>query len=321
MTSISRLPLILFTLAFGFYHAVLGISSVGAYANPLPIVFGVLLYCAVLTCATVQTSDLRLPDSATEVSLITAGTLPILGAMSIGDSYAVGYTTWYVAGVATLMAVLAVRQRQAAAFVGTSIMVSEVLLWGGPGVLLGSGIIGALLLLLAAQGASRALSSSQAAAMNSTERALTVDAERVAIEEARKLVKSRARLTLDTALPLLQLIEAKRGLLTDAEIKTVLMAEAGLRDRIRGKSLLSTQMVDAVQSARSRGVEVQLLDDGGFEEISEDQKQKITARVTDELARLASGKVVIRSTAGEAWTLTMVALQPGAEEPEVFLRL
>jgi hypothetical protein len=34
-----------------------------------------------------------------------------------------------------------------------------------------------------------------------------------------------------------------------------------------------------------------------------------------------TGKVVIRSVDQEQWKVTMVALQPGAEAPDVFLRL
>jgi len=321
MKGFSRVPLTLFTLAFGYYHAALGLFSIADYTNPVPIIFGVLLYVAALSWAMLQRPDLHLSDLATAFALVVAGVLPILGAMSIGEPSAAGYSTWYIAGVGTLMAVLAVRQRPLIASIGTAIMVTEVLLWGGPGILFGSGIVGALLIVFAALGASRGLASSYQAAASFRARALSVDAEREANEAARKLVKARARLTLDTALPLLELIEKKQGLLTKAETKKVLMAEAALRDGIRGKSLISDEMVAAVQSARSRGVEVQLLDDGGFDKLAAKKRQEITARVSQELSTLTKGKVVIRSTTGEKWTVTMVALQPGADAPDIFLRL
>ena len=321
MIPISRLPLTLFTLAFGYYHAALGLLSIGEYANPMPIILGITLYFVALSWVMLHRPGLKLPGSAVAFALVTAGVLPLLGSFSIGSNVTTGYTTWYVVGVATLMAVLAVRQSKLVALLGTAIMIIEVLIWGGFQGLIAAGAVGALLILLAALGASAALSAAEKAAATYRDRTLNLDAEREANEAARNIAKVRARQTLDSALPILKLIEQKQGRLNRAEIQQVRMTEAYLRDRIRGKSLISQEMVDAVQSARSRGVEVQLLDDGGFEEISERQKRQITARVSDELSRLASGKVVIRSTSGEDWTLTMVALQPGAEAPDIFLKL
>jgi len=99
------------------------------------------------------------------------------------------------------------------------------------------------------------------------------------------------------------------------------LTEAGIRDQIRARGFQQKGLVNAVREARSRGVEVQLLDDGGLETISSRDKSKIFGTLVKELGQVRTGKVVIRSVDQEQWKVTMVALQPGAEAPDVFLRL
>jgi hypothetical protein len=76
-----------------------------------------------------------------------------------------------------------------------------------------------------------------------------------------------------------------------------------------------------VLRARVRGIEVQLLDDGGTDELETEEMAKIIESLVLNLNRTTIGKVVIRSVAGESWTVSMVALRPDATAPDVFLRL
>jgi hypothetical protein len=105
------------------------------------------------------------------------------------------------------------------------------------------------------------------------------------------------------------------------DIDRLLLKEHELRDQIRGRSLITAALAKEVRAARERGVEVQLLDDGGFEDVDENRRLQLLDRVTKELAKVSEGTVVIRAVAGESWVLTMAAIRKGADRPDLFLRL
>lgn len=321
MNVIRRVPLTLFTLAFGYYHAAIGILAWQEYEHELPEILTLQLYLVALTWAMLDRKSLKLSSAPTVLALIGAAVMPLLGAAAIGDEVQTGSVTWYVVGVATLMAVLAVRQRPGVAFTGTAIMIVEVLAWGGLDGLISSGIVGAILIVITAQAASRAIAQSEMAANRYLAEAVSQNASRAAESAARQLAKRRIEQTLATALPVLELIKSKSGKLTKSEKQLARLTEAGIRDQIRARGFQQKGLVKAVREARSRGVEVQLLDDGGLETISSRDKSKIFGTLVKELGQVRTGKVVIRSVDQEQWKVTMVALQPGAEAPDVFLRL
>ena len=321
MRFIRRAPLTIFTLAFGYYHATIGLLAWQDYDRKLPEILTLQLYLVAITWAMLDRKSLKLSVAPTALALVAAALMPLLGAAAIGDEVRTGSETWYVVGVATLMAILAVRQRPVIAFIGTGAMILEVGIWGGIDGLLGSGIVGAILIVITAQAASRTIAQSEVAASTYLAKAISQNASQEAESAARQLAKRRIEQTLATALPVLELISSRAGKLTKSEKQLARLTEAGIRDQIRARAFQQKALVAAVREARSRGVEVQLLDDGGLEEISSSEKSKIFATLVEELGRVRTGKVVIRSVDQEQWKVTMVALQPGAEAPDVFLRL
>ncbi len=80
-------------------------------------------------------------------------------------------------------------------------------------------------------------------------------------------------------------------------------------------------LIKAAREARSRGVEVQLLDDGGFDNADPIEISTTLKKVAKELSKITAGKVVIRASQGEGWKLTMAALRKEADRPDLFLRL
>ena len=97
--------------------------------------------------------------------------------------------------------------------------------------------------------------------------------------------------------------------------------EAQLRDEIRARALLNESVIKAARDARLRGVEVQLLDDGGLDDLSENARQSYLDEVCKRLDQVKAGKVVIRASMGEGWRLTMAAIQKDADRPDLFIRL
>jgi hypothetical protein len=321
MISLSSRALQFFAGTFGLYHAVLGFLNLDSYQFLGPAWLALLLYVAALSASVVFWRGILLPTWIAVFNLVVVVLLPLMITAAIGSLPATPYTTWHVAATGTLLAITAVRGHKVVAWVGISFMTLEVLVWGGLAILFNSGLIGAVLLVLAAQAASSALEESSLIAQKFRDQALETEAATVAKSAARVEREQRINSTLAGVLPQLEQIVHGEGKLTEQQRKVAILTEAELRDQIRGRSLVHPRITEQTRLARIRGVEVQLLDDGGLDQLDESDQQKILNRVASELSKISSGRVVIRSVAGEQWSLTMTAVRKGAEQPDLFLRL
>ena len=321
MIRVPRLALSLIVLGFGLYHAVLGLINLGEYQKPLPAALAISFYVVALLLALGARPGLKIKTWHAFLNLVVTVTVAIFMARAIDRDYSFGYTTWHIAGIATLMAITMVRGHSILAWLGVAFVVAQVLIWGGVGTIFSAGIVGAVLLVVAAQGASYALTSSALAANQFRDQALETQAATSAASAARVERKRRVRETLRGSLPMLELIVAKEGKLTEAEKATSKLSEAALRDQIRGRMLVAQVLVEAIHEARARGVEVQLLDDGGMDELSELERLELLTKAATEISNIQSGKVVIRSVAGENWKLTIAAIRKDSDRPDLFLRL
>jgi hypothetical protein len=63
------------------------------------------------------------------------------------------------------------------------------------------------------------------------------------------------------------------------------------------------------------------MDDGGMDLLEAKERLQITDKLVETLDGLSAGRVFIRSVADETWTVSLLAVSPGAAAPEVFLRL
>jgi hypothetical protein len=321
MIQLPRLSLSLFTLAFGFYHAILGFSYLGAYEDVGYAIMALSLYLVALVAAIASRPGLKMRTSIAWGALLVAVLVPLLMSAAISKDAAYGYTTWHVAGIATLMAILTVRQHAVLAWIGVMFLIIQTLIWGGSGALFTAGIFGAFLLVLAAQATSSLLSAAARSADEFLRKAIQTDAQTAANTAARVERQTRIQQTLNEALPLLEKIALKRGRLNKTEKFEARLTEHELRDQIRGRALMRDELIAQARAARVRGVEVQLLDDGGLEGASDEDVAALITRVAQELAKVESGKVVIRAVAGESWRLTMAAIRKGEDRPDLFLRL
>jgi hypothetical protein len=321
MISLSSRALQFFAGTFGLYHAVLGFLNLDSYEFVGTAWLALLLYIAALSASVVFWRGILLPPWIAVFNLVVVVLLPLMITVAIGSLPATPYTTWHVAATGTLLAITAVRGHKVVAWVGIGFMTLEVLVWGGLAILFNSGLIGAVLLVLAAQAASSALDESSLIAQKFREQALETEAATVAKSAARVEREQRINSTLVGVLPQLEQIVHSEGKLTEQQRKVAILTEAELRDQIRGRSLVHPEITEQTRLARIRGVEVQLLDDGGLDQLDESDQQEILNRVASELSKISSGRVVIRSVAGERWSLTMTAVRKGADQPDLFLRL
>ena len=321
MIRLSTLSMQFFAVTFGLYHAVLGFLNLGSYAQPGFVIVALTSYVLALGLSVLVLGPIALPGWVASINLVVSIMLPLLVSAASPDVQSSSYTTWYVAGVGTLLAITAVRSHTTIAWIGIIFLILEVLVWGGSSALFNSGLVGAVLLVLGAQAAARVLAENAEIAKRFRERALMTEAATAAKSAARLERERRLQQTLTGVLPQLEKIVAQEGNLSKAEKELARLTEAQLRDQIRGRGLSHPELAKQTLLARSRGIEVQLLDDGGLEDLDQVQIDALLMRVANELKSVKEGKVVIRSVAGESWNLTMAAIRKGAEKPDIFLRL
>jgi hypothetical protein len=321
LIALSTWALQLFAVTFGIYHAVLGFLNLRFYEYPQYVLAALLVYLSVLTMSVFFPKGVAIPSWLATANLVSAIVVPLVVTAGLGSFAPTTYTTWYVAAIATLLAITAVRGHKLMAWIGVSFLVIEVLIWGGIQIFFTSGIVGAILLVLGGQAASRALDQSADMARKFRERATATQAATEAQSAARQERERRITQTLAGVLPQLEEIVKSDGKLSEAKKKRARLTEAALRDQIRGRALLSEELIVQTENARSRGVEVQLLDDGGFDDLEPKEAASLLERAASELEKIQAGKVVIRTVPGEKWKLTMVAIRKGEEMPDLFLRL
>ncbi|MBB5911885.1 signal transduction histidine kinase [Nocardia transvalensis] len=107
-------------------------------------------------------------------------------------------------------------------------------------------------------------------------------------ERARQLERLDER-----ARPMLERIAAGDGL-TEAERHESRVLEAELRDSLRAPTLTTGGLVAATRGARSRGVEVLLLDDGGLADAPEALTATVLEEVAQQLDKANAGTITVR---------------------------
>lgn len=321
MLSLSRLSLSLAALGFGLYHFFLGLVNLGEYQDRSLALSASVIYLVALLVSVLDKPGIRMRPITAFVNMLAVVSVPQLVFIALGEVRQGSYATWQIAAVSTLLAILSVRQYQLFAWVGMLILTFEVLMWGGTDVLFNSGLFGGFLLVLVAQTAAWAIRSSATEAERFRNRAYEIDTATAASTAARAERKDRLEQTLSEVRPMLELISRQQGELTEQQREKALITEAELRDQIRGRNLISPEITKAVRKARRAGIEVQLLDDGGLDDLDERSRAKLLTEIALQLGKVKEGKVVVRASRGDSWRLTIAAIRKDEDRPDLFVRL
>ncbi|WP_380165264.1 hypothetical protein [Jannaschia sp. R86511] len=229
-----------------------------------------------------------------------------------------GYALWFPAFVWIPLSGLALRGRPVAALVGTVLSAATTIGWAylEPGVGLDDGlyrVVSPTAAVVVAVGIQRLVrqygEEVDRAHAEQLEAARLSAGARAAEEERRSRL---ARIELEAAPVLRRLRDG--GPVDDRLATECRLLEAALRDGIRGRHLVDPAVRETLWSARTRGVQVTLLDDSGVEPGgSPPAVADAVRRCTVELVeRLERGVVTIR-LAGPT-EATLVAITPQAAE-------
>jgi hypothetical protein len=303
------------------FHAALGVIWLAQYPAPLMAALALAIYLAAVIPTIVAFDTLALPPFMAVLNLAAAAIIPVLINGQLDKSFAGTYATWYVAAVATLMAATAIRQHRVISWVGLSIMVVQVVIWGGFASITTTGVIGALVLVFAGQAIATGLASASREAQAYVDQATKEASEMASTTAVRDERKRQAAITLRRALPLLQRISETNGNLDDNDRLQARLLESELRDEIRGRNLINDRTRFAIRQARLRGIDVVVFDEGGLDAVSAADRDKLLTQAAAALDECQGGRVTLRAPNHDEWVLTMVCMRPGASAPDRWLRL
>jgi hypothetical protein len=197
----------------------------------------------------------------------------------------------------------------------------QIVLWGGAGVLANTGAIGTVIYLAAGLLMAAGLRSTARETEQHNSETVRIAEETTFKTASRNERQRRINKALRKAQPLLkQIADSNKPLSAEARNEARKL-EAALRDDIRGQDLISASVRKAVDAARTRGVEVTLLDEGGLQAITDEDRKRILRLVASAISKVHSGRITVRAPQGEDWNVTVMATRSGVAKPDIWLKL
>ena len=315
---VSRTLTLIVAACFSGYHVLLGLYSINEPASSMPILAAMGLYIVATIASLWPTSPMRMSLPLALFNVAVAIAIPlIVGSQLDGSSTTLGYATWYVAAIGTLMTITATRKRPQLALLGVGVLVVHSVLWAGlsdvgRGGILGSvvwagigelghmGVIGSVVWVVAAAVLSKALVKAGRDARQYA-RAEREASGWHAAQEAH-LYERQVRLTqtMRLAMPMLRRISDSDGDLSAADRQECRLLEAAIRDEIRGRRLLNHAVREQVMAARRRGASVTLLDEGGIDDLSAPDLEIVLNTLATAIGRTSADKIIARTSADSA---------------------
>lgn len=297
---------------FSAYVVGLGVYALDKVASPWPVVTGMALFASAVILSLIPSRQVRMPMWLASycLSVVAAVTILVSSQIDLHRPDGIGYATWYVAGVGVLMTIVCVRLRAAWAWTGTVFLAVHTILWAGPFGLIDLGVIGSASWVTVAHVISLALTR----AGRETRRFALAERETATWEAAQEahVMERQFRLgrTSAMALRMLQTIERSGGELTDAEREECLHLEGAIRDEIRGRRLLNDAVRQEVMEARRRGATVTLLDEGGIDDLTDPDLERVLNQLAQAIHGTDADRIIARTVLeGSDVAVTVVGLR------------
>jgi hypothetical protein len=320
MISIKRWAAALIPMVYALYLPVQSLLIPGVQ-NRLYEVVALLVYLAAVLPTLILYRGLVLPVWQAVFNLVAAVVLPALIILQRDALNSDDTGGWVVMGTAVILTATSVRQRRVFAVLGVLALVAEFVYVYGPIALFTAGLVGALVFVLAGLGVSTGIQNANTESDKYREREAKSLASIASLEATKNERTSRLQQVLGSSVPFLALIAESNEPLSAEMKQSARLLELALRDEIRGRGLLTSNMRSEISRLRNLGVEVALLDEGGTEGLSKDELNALLAQAIDALQVINNGRVTIRSPRGETFKVTVVATLPGVAQPLLSLRL
>jgi hypothetical protein len=296
---------------FSTYHLILALYTIDVPRNPVPVFVAMGLYAVATVISLLPVGPTRMPVwmAAFNFAIVVAITLLVTNELDFSDPGSVGYASWYVAASGTLLTITSTRQRHTFAWLGIGFLIVQTSALVGPG-LFALGIVGSTSWVAV----SHVLSSALAKASKDAHRFALAEREATdwqAAQEAHVHERQfRLGQTSAMALAMLRQIQESGGNLTDEQRRECLHLEGAIRDEIRGRKLLNDAVREEVMSARRRGATVTLLDEGGIDDLSDEDLDRVLNRLALAIHETDADKVIARTVPeGSDVAVTVVGLR------------
>lgn len=310
--------------ALGANNIVLGAFWLGSYQSTGPVLLAMGLFALALLTSLFGHASVRIPPILGYLNFIIGLLIPmlVLGQLAPSKYVASGsYQTWFIGGLSVLLAINSIRGYPILAWIGVGVLWVEVIVWGGQATITTSGLIGALIMVIAAGAVGRGIRRTEADAKVFHDSASRILAQTAKSQAARDERQRLIQATLLTGLPLLERIVATGGDLSDSDRKEAQLLEARFRDEIQGRNLLNDGVRIATRQARQRGVEVTFKDDGGLDALPSTEVGSIHRSIALAIDGVVAGKVHIAAPRDENYAVSIIATRPGAPGPDLWMRL
>lgn len=285
-----------------------GAMTVAASPHPERVMAALGLFAVVFVLALVD----RRPILSPLRSGLCAGSsfaIALLAASSAPAAAADDQSPWYIGAAGCLLVLAMVRRRPVHAWVGAGLVLAQTFVWAGLGADLSVSAVTMLLWVAAAFFGVRSLSH----AMRDIQQFARSEREAVEWQAAQDAHHSERQVRLTqtsrVALPMLRHIAEVEGDLDEDARHECRVLEQTIRDEIRGRRLLNEALRDQVIAHRRRGALVQVLDDGGLDDIDPVLLQPVLDRVAEAIEHLHSDRIIIRTAPkGSDIAVTVVAI-------------
>ena len=294
---------------FSAYVIVLGVYALDVPRSPYPAVGGMVLFAVVVIVTLLPFGPAQMPVwmAAFAVSSVMAITLVVSSEIDLNRT--IGYSTWYAAGSGIVLTIVCTRGRARWAWAGVIFLIIQTAIWAGPLKLVDLGVIGSASWVIVAYVIRRALTS----AARDSRRFTIAERETTDWQAAQEahVTERQFRLgqTSAMAVRMLETIQKRGGDLTPDERIESLNTEGAIRDEIRGRKLLNDAVRDEVMDARRRGAKITLLDEGGLDDLSETDLERVLGELAAAIRGTDADRIIARTVPeGSGIAVTVVGL-------------
>ncbi len=310
---------------FSAYLLVLALYTIDQPRHQLPIFFAMGLFAVATVVSLLPYGPKRIPIwmAAFNFATVVAITLLVANELDFARPGGTGYASWYVAAAGVLLTITSTRGRHTFAWLGIGFLVVHTITIvgpAGPAGLLSLGIVGSASWVAVSHVMSTALTkaSKDAQRFALAEREAT---DWQAAQEAHVYERQfRLGQTSAMSLAMLQIIQDSDGNLTDEQREECAHLEGAIRDEIRGRKLLNDAVREEVMNARRRGTTVNLLDEGGIDDLSDEELERVLNRLALAIHDTDADKIIARTVPeGSDVAITVVGLRSSDDGQAVAL--
>lgn len=296
LLSLNSTPARVIVFLFIASNAVFALATLDRMSTPWPpFVALALISIGALLVTRPHPDPFPTLDTAVVIGIVVVTALVVSWSMPVTGS--LGRESWHLGAATWLLFFLALRRRAPIAWLGILLLAGVTLWWAlstdhSPIFALNLVQTHMGILLVATLFAS-SLRRTAKTINTLTTRSIDAAAAAAAADAGREIRRQRVAELAALAVPPLDQI-ASGTPLTDDDRRHIQTIEAELRDSVRGRALSVPSIAKAARAARSRGVEVNLLDDRGAPLPSGNAMQKLIAIVVGSLEDMQQGTLTVR---------------------------